>query len=151
MFYSLHGTRLDSFDRARCLGFALQRPSVTWTTVPAQEPRGIYNRIDFVYYRGSLETQWSGHLDENNSGVTPWPSAHRAALSIFRWPRCGQAPSQAMFRQRSHEVSPIHARKIVLPLSTQPRPGSGSPEREIRGRNRVRGHSIDDTPLKSND
>lgn len=78
---------LDSFHEARRLGVAALEPCHTWAAKESQEPRGIHDRIDFIYACDALEVRHSRHLDAGNSGVPNWPSDHRAVLSTFRWVR----------------------------------------------------------------
>jgi endonuclease/exonuclease/phosphatase family metal-dependent hydrolase len=65
--------------------FAFNDPGITWTPITAEEPEGVFDRIDFVYYsRGDGITVVSaGELDGRNS-VKPWPSDHRAVVAVFR-------------------------------------------------------------------
>jgi endonuclease/exonuclease/phosphatase family metal-dependent hydrolase len=65
--------------------FAFNEPGVTWTPVLSQEPRGAFDRIDFIYYSlndGAVPIA-STELDSRNINVNPWPSDHRAVLSTF--------------------------------------------------------------------
>ncbi len=64
--------------------FAFDEPGITWTPLTSQEPNGVFDRIDFVYYSpgdGVTATN-SAELDGRNS-IGPWPSDHRAVLSTF--------------------------------------------------------------------
>ena len=65
--------------------FAFDDPGITWTPMTAQEPEGVFDRIDFVHYSAGdgITTLSSVELDGRNS-VSPWPSDHRAVLSVFR-------------------------------------------------------------------
>jgi endonuclease/exonuclease/phosphatase family metal-dependent hydrolase len=65
--------------------FAFDDPGITWTPMTAQEPEGVFDRIDFVHYSADdgITTLSSVELDGRNS-VSPWPSDHRAVLSVFR-------------------------------------------------------------------
>mmetsp|Transcript_30393 Transcript_30393/g.87074 ORF Transcript_30393/g.87074 Transcript_30393/m.87074 type:complete len:369 (+) Transcript_30393:58-1164(+) len=74
---------IDSFAKARALGIADQEPAQTWAAKPDQEPHGLHDRIDYVYYFGDILLEWSRHLDGLNSGVSEWPSDHRAVLSAL--------------------------------------------------------------------
>ena len=73
--------------------FKLDEPGITWTPRPDQEPEGVFDRIDFVYYSvGDGVTVLSAtELDGRNS-VNPWPSDHRAVLAVFRLSPPGTAP-----------------------------------------------------------
>ena len=76
--------------------FAFNDPGITWTPMTAQEPEGIFDRIDFVYYsRGDGVTALSANELDGRNSVTPWPSDHRAVLGVFRLtpPTLGSAPS----------------------------------------------------------
>ena len=68
--------------------FAFDDPGITWTPIREEEPKGIFDRIDFVYQSAGdrLEVLESVVLDERNS-VKPWPSDHRAVLTRVRLPR----------------------------------------------------------------
>lgn len=64
--------------------FAYDEPGITWTPRTDQEPEGVFDRIDFVYYSlgdGATPTH-STELDARNS-ANPWPSDHRAVLTTF--------------------------------------------------------------------
>ncbi len=64
--------------------FAYNDPGITWTPKTAQEPNGVFDRIDFVHYSrndGAMPIA-AVELDERNS-VSPWPSDHRAVLTTF--------------------------------------------------------------------
>ncbi len=64
--------------------FTYDEPGITWTPRTDQEPEGVFDRIDFVYYSfgdGAVPSQ-SNELDGRNS-ANPWPSDHRAVLSTF--------------------------------------------------------------------
>lgn len=56
-------------------------PGITWTPLPSEEPRGVFGRIDFVYYAEAMPVS-SVVLDGTNC-VDPWPSDHRAVASRF--------------------------------------------------------------------
>jgi endonuclease/exonuclease/phosphatase family metal-dependent hydrolase len=64
--------------------FAYNEPGITWTPKTAQEPNGVFDRIDFVHYSLGDGTApiASIELDERNS-INPWPSDHRAVLTTF--------------------------------------------------------------------
>lgn len=64
--------------------FAFDDPGITWTPKPGEEPNGVFDRIDFVYYvpRSGVTPTAASELDERNS-VAPWPSDHRAVLTTF--------------------------------------------------------------------
>lgn len=76
--------------------FAFNDPGITWTPMTNQEPEGIFDRIDFVYYSlaDGITAISATELDGRNS-VTPWPSDHRAVLGVFRLtaPMLGSVPS----------------------------------------------------------
>jgi endonuclease/exonuclease/phosphatase family metal-dependent hydrolase len=64
--------------------FAFDEPGITWTPKTAEEPEGVFDRIDFVHYSeadGARPTE-SIELDQRNS-VNPWPSDHRAVITTF--------------------------------------------------------------------
>jgi hypothetical protein len=64
--------------------FAYDEPGITWTPKIAQEPEGVFDRIDFVHYSlgdGANPTN-SVELDQRNS-ANPWPSDHRAVITTF--------------------------------------------------------------------
>jgi endonuclease/exonuclease/phosphatase (EEP) superfamily protein YafD len=90
-YYELHQT-----NRKFPPQFAFDDPGITWTPRIDQEPEGVFDRIDFVYYSltdGTTATS-AIELDSRNS-VNPWPSDHRAVLAVFRLtpPVLGSAPS----------------------------------------------------------
>ena len=64
--------------------FAYNEPGITWTPKTAQEPNGVFDRIDFVHYSqgDGITPTASIELDERNS-INPWPSDHRAVLTTF--------------------------------------------------------------------
>jgi|ERR1051326_4540625 endonuclease/exonuclease/phosphatase family metal-dependent hydrolase len=64
--------------------FAFDDPGVTWTPLTNEEPKGVFDRIDFVYFAtgDGVAVRNSTELDGRNS-VKPWPSDHRAVLSTF--------------------------------------------------------------------
>ncbi len=65
--------------------FKFDEPGVTWTPKTGEEPEGVFDRIDFVYYSkgdGAKPTH-STELDHRN-GVNPWPSDHRAVITTFK-------------------------------------------------------------------
>ncbi len=64
--------------------FAFDEAGVTWSPIVAEEVRGVFDRIDFVYHApaGGTVAASSVVLDERNS-VAPWPSDHRAVVSSF--------------------------------------------------------------------
>jgi endonuclease/exonuclease/phosphatase family metal-dependent hydrolase len=64
--------------------FAYNEPGITWTPMTNQEPEGVFDRIDFVYFSADdgVTVTNSTELDGRNS-VNPWPSDHRAVLSTF--------------------------------------------------------------------
>jgi endonuclease/exonuclease/phosphatase (EEP) superfamily protein YafD len=65
--------------------FAFDEPGITWSPIPTEEPHGIFDRIDFVYYLAvSPTTPSSSIVLDARSGIDPWPSDHRAVLSTFR-------------------------------------------------------------------
>jgi endonuclease/exonuclease/phosphatase family metal-dependent hydrolase len=75
---------LHAANRTFPAPFAYNEPGISWTPKRDQEPDGVFDRIDFVYYSksdGAMPIS-STELDERNS-VYPWPSDHRAVLSIF--------------------------------------------------------------------
>jgi endonuclease/exonuclease/phosphatase family metal-dependent hydrolase len=75
---------LHADNRTYPLAFAYNDPGITWTPKVSQEPNGVFDRIDFVYYapRSGVAASASVELDERNS-VDPWPSDHRAVLTTF--------------------------------------------------------------------
>ena len=64
--------------------FAFDEPGVTWTPKIAEEPEGVFDRIDFVYYSkgDGVKPIKSVELDQRNC-VNPWPSDHRAVVTTF--------------------------------------------------------------------
>ena len=64
--------------------FAFDDPGITWTPLTNQEPHGVFDRIDFVYFSAGdgVTVTNSTELDGRNS-INPWPSDHRAVLSTF--------------------------------------------------------------------
>ena len=64
--------------------FAFDDPGITWTPLTNQEPNGVFDRIDFVYFSAGdgVTVTNSTELDGRNS-INPWPSDHRAVLSTF--------------------------------------------------------------------
>jgi hypothetical protein len=78
-YYALH-----SGNRKYPGPFAFNEPGITWTPKTSQEPEGVFDRIDFVYYSlgDGITPIHSMELDERNS-ISPWPSDHRAVLTTF--------------------------------------------------------------------
>lgn len=64
--------------------FAYNEPGITWTPKTAEEPEGVFDRIDFVHYSkgDGVNPSNSIELDQRNS-ANPWPSDHRAVLTTF--------------------------------------------------------------------
>lgn len=62
--------------------FAFDAPGITWSPLVAEEPRGAFDRIDFVHHGPELVPRTAEVLDERNS-VAPWPSDHRAVVCTF--------------------------------------------------------------------
>jgi GNAT superfamily N-acetyltransferase/endonuclease/exonuclease/phosphatase family metal-dependent hydrolase len=64
--------------------FAFDDPGITWTPLTNEEPHGVFDRIDFVYFSAGdgVAVKSATELDGRNS-VNPWPSDHRAVLSTF--------------------------------------------------------------------
>ncbi|MFO1477758.1 MAG: endonuclease/exonuclease/phosphatase family protein [Verrucomicrobiota bacterium] len=64
--------------------FAYNDPGITWTPKTDQEPDGVFDRIDFIYYAHNTAATPvnSTELDEHNC-VNPWPSDHRAVSTVF--------------------------------------------------------------------
>jgi endonuclease/exonuclease/phosphatase (EEP) superfamily protein YafD len=65
--------------------FAFTEPGITWTPRTNEEPKGVFDRIDFVFFSAGdgVTVVNATELDGRNS-VNPWPSDHRAVLSTFR-------------------------------------------------------------------
>jgi len=78
-YYELH-----TGNRKFPVPFTFNEPGITWTPKTSQEPEGVFDRIDFVYYSLGDGTSPidSMELDERNS-INPWPSDHRAVLTTF--------------------------------------------------------------------
>ena len=72
-------------DNRKCPApFASNEPGITWTPKTAEEPEGVFDRIDFSYYSkgdGAKPTN-SIEVDQRNN-VNPWPSDHRAVITTF--------------------------------------------------------------------
>jgi endonuclease/exonuclease/phosphatase family metal-dependent hydrolase len=64
--------------------FTFNDPGITWTPMTNEEPKGVFDRIDFVYFSAGdgVEVKSATELDGRNS-VAAWPSDHRAVLSSF--------------------------------------------------------------------
>ena len=64
--------------------FTFNEPGITWTPITKEEPKDVFDRIDFVYFSAGdgVVVKSSTELDGRNN-VTPWPSDHRAVLSTF--------------------------------------------------------------------
>lgn len=75
---------LHASNRTYPGAFAYDDPGITWTPNLSQEPNGVFDRIDFVYYapRSGVSAVTSQELDGRNS-IDPWPSDHRAVLTTF--------------------------------------------------------------------
>lgn len=90
-YYELHPANRKFPPR-----FAFDDPGITWTPMVNQEPEGVFDRIDFVHYAlgDEVTAVSSTELDGRNS-VSPWPSDHRAVVTVFRLspPTLGSAPS----------------------------------------------------------
>jgi endonuclease/exonuclease/phosphatase family metal-dependent hydrolase len=64
--------------------FRFDEPGITWTPAIEEEPRGVFDRIDFVYYADSSRLRVMSAVEvDARCGVDPWPSDHRAVLSTF--------------------------------------------------------------------
>lgn len=106
--------------------FAFDAPGITWTPRVEQEPKGIYDRIDFVYFSpGDGATPLaSTELDGRNS-VSPWPSDHRAVLTTFKL-----TPPVAV--AQASEPFPAHqAARQPLKLTLNWLAGSGATRHEL--------------------
>jgi endonuclease/exonuclease/phosphatase family metal-dependent hydrolase len=68
--------------------FGFDDRGITWTPLVSEEPRGAFDRIDFVTYGGAsdLVPTTCETLDSRNS-VADWPSDHRAVLATFAFAR----------------------------------------------------------------
>ena len=77
-------TELHTGNRKYPGMFTYNEPGITWTPKTAQEPNGVFDRIDFVHYSlgDGITPGISIELDERNS-INPWPSDHRAVLTTF--------------------------------------------------------------------
>jgi len=76
---------LHATNRTYPKAFAYNDPGITWTPKLSEETKGVFDRIDFIYYAprsGEVNPIASQELDERNS-VNPWPSDHRAVLTTF--------------------------------------------------------------------
>lgn len=75
---------LHPANRRYPAAFAYNDPGITWTPRVDQEPDGVFDRIDFVYFSDDdgATPLVSTELDARNS-VSPWPSDHRAVLTRF--------------------------------------------------------------------
>jgi endonuclease/exonuclease/phosphatase family metal-dependent hydrolase len=63
--------------------FKFDEPGITWTPKTGEEPEGVFDRIDFIYYsKGDARPTKSIELDQRNC-VDPWPSDHRAVMTTF--------------------------------------------------------------------
>jgi hypothetical protein len=65
--------------------FLFDDPGITWTPLTQYEPNNCFDRIDFIYCStndGILPTS-SVEVDSLNNNVHPWPSDHRAVVSVF--------------------------------------------------------------------
>ena len=64
--------------------FPASDPGITWTPKVTEEPEGVFDRIDFIYYSkgDGVKPTRSIELDERNC-VNPWPSDHRAVLTTI--------------------------------------------------------------------
>lgn len=64
--------------------FVFDERGITWTPSTNEEPKGVFDRIDFVYFStgDGVAVKRVTELDGRNS-VNPWPSDHRAVLSTF--------------------------------------------------------------------
>jgi endonuclease/exonuclease/phosphatase (EEP) superfamily protein YafD len=80
--------------------FAYNEPGITWTPVLSQEPRGAFDRIDFVYYSIN-DSIVPTAATEINSTV----SDHRAVISTF---------TLAMPAQQTKASSPIPAHNLLV-------------------------------------
>jgi hypothetical protein len=65
-------------------------PGFTWTAgypAPYVYPWEVFDRIDFVWAAGAIETNASGVIGESRANadlaIRPWPSDHRAVASSF--------------------------------------------------------------------
>ena len=61
---------IDGFAAARERGTAENLEAQrTWSAKPQEERHGVHDRIDFVYYTGSVELVGGKAVDGSNSGV----------------------------------------------------------------------------------
>src|SRR5262249_4183996 len=72
-------------NRTYPLPFTSVEPGITWTPLTSEEPRGAFDRIDFIHYAmaSAVTPIQSMELDARNC-VRPWPSDHRAVMTTFR-------------------------------------------------------------------
>lgn len=67
--------------------FRQDEPGITWSSMLAEEPRGCFDRIDFIHYAAAPAHRTrpleSFEIDGQNGGVKTWPSDHRAVLGVF--------------------------------------------------------------------
>jgi hypothetical protein len=101
--------------------FAFDEPGITWTPKTAEEPEGVFDRIDFVYYSkgdGASPTN-SIELDQRNN-VNPWPSDHRAVLTTFAI----TPPTRTA--QASEPLPPHQATNVITTPTLNWLPGSNA-------------------------
>lgn len=60
---------------------------VTWSVWPSEEHHNCFERVDFIYASQEFTVEDSKHVDGHASGVTEWPSPHKAVLSVLRLPK----------------------------------------------------------------
>jgi len=54
----------------------------TWTPLPEEEPRGVHDRIDFIWFHPRASRVLAAETLDERIGV-PWPSDHRAVVATF--------------------------------------------------------------------
>ncbi|HEU5122772.1 MAG TPA: endonuclease/exonuclease/phosphatase family protein [Verrucomicrobiae bacterium] len=78
-YHELHAT-----NRTFPGPFLFDEPGITWTPRVSEEPEGVFDRIDFIYYSATDGAAPTGSIElDGRNSVTPWPSDHRALLTSF--------------------------------------------------------------------
>jgi len=106
--------------------FTYNEAGVTWTPKTAEEPEGVFDRIDFVHYSAGDGTTplASAELDERNS-INPWPSDHRAVLTTF-------SLTPPVLGEKASAPTPAHsATRVPVNVTLSWLPGSNATSQAI--------------------
>ncbi len=107
-----HAGFLDSFRDMH--PDAIADPGFTWTSGhPGVSPWDVFDRIDFVWAAGPVETVASRVVGDDDPMsdlvVEPWPSDHRAVVSTFRVRPAAAPAFVSSLDLRAPIGKPVHA------------------------------------------